>query len=314
MVIFLIAAVLVAFLWMKRKAFASVMQSYQRKMGAIPKKKMVLTATATSAVNTPSVPIKFNLDKALEAVTQEEKKYLKPALVTRALEKEDPENGAKKITASLEDAEIYIAYERYAQAEKVLQQILAQQPNHWNALLKLLELYVLTEKYQEFEQLFATVPNDLKELSPNTWSKIELLLEKVQNEKIVPIAKTNVQATDLKKVASSSVSSTSSPKKLSGMVPKFTLEKIDPEIKSPTSSEKMQLKSATEAENLQPRSPEKFKDTSKEDFSSQLSLAQASLEMGDFEGAKTLLDQLNVNCSPAQKEQVQLLLDRLPKT
>ncbi len=136
--------------------------------------------------------LQFDLEKALHAVAQEEKKYLKPQV---QLSKSDVEADHKKSQSSLEDAEIYIAYERYSQAEKLLQEILTdespQSTAYWDALLKLLELYVLTQNYHEYDKLYASVPSDLQDIAPKVWSKIKLLQDKVQADKAIPSPKVN---------------------------------------------------------------------------------------------------------------------------
>ncbi len=149
--------------------------------------------------------LQFDLDKALNAVANEERKHLKPTVNT-SLNKQEIDSLNKKSQSSLEDAEIYIAYERYQQAEKLLQEILtsetAQNSIYWDALLKLLELYVLTEKYTEYEKWVATIPSDLKDIAPKVWSKIKLLADKVEADKavtplkVVPLSLTPTDTTE----------------------------------------------------------------------------------------------------------------------
>lgn len=134
----------------------------------------------------PTKSMSFNLDKALAAVVEESKQLTKPLAESSKKESNFEEIEHNKLSASLEDADIYIAYERYAQAEKSLQAILEAHPLHLEAWLKLLELYVLTEKYKEFEETQALLPKDFENEDPKIAAKIMSLIEKVKSEKTFP--------------------------------------------------------------------------------------------------------------------------------
>lgn len=118
----------------------------------------------------------FDLNKALEAVNRYQKKYVKDF-------SQQAKNTADDGKAALDEVEVYLAYERYGQAQKLLKNIIAKNPNQWEAWLKLLELYVQTEKLADFEESYQKIPKDLQDYAPRIWSKIELLRDKIDKEK-----------------------------------------------------------------------------------------------------------------------------------
>lgn len=246
----------------------------------------------------------FDLEKALTALNQEEKRYLN--FQTKEATTKDKEE------VTLEDVDVYIAYERYAQAEKILQSILLKQPNHWEALLKLLELYVLTEDYKDFEEWYKTVPPDLNELAPRVWSRIELLKNKVQNEKSVqigtdqPAASTTKQDFDLNKKYSLSLEETELPKKFSDSGSESDLHNLLPEV----TDEPEELKEKAKPTAAKPPTSTEAPD---EDIQSQIALAKAYIDIGDYASAREYLMKALEGGTAQQKQQVQTLLDRINK-
>jgi FimV-like protein len=299
MFLFVLSCSVIGWLWFSRHRLHKVLGWMANLMNSFYRYKPQLKeAQKTPDMSSTDVQVNyglhFDLEKALEAVSSEENRYLKPQVGGHsALSKQEQENLHKKSIASLEDAEIYIAYERYQQAEKILQEILkndiaAQDPAYWDALLKLLELYVLTEKYHDYEKWYKTVPKDLKEISPKVWSKIVLLQEKVESEKAIHI---NTQSIEIPKTAGDThldlathhiVESDSIPETKTSSAP----------IKQ---TEKLELVNDLD------------------EVHAQISLAKAYMEVGDIEAARELLINILSKGTPTQQENVQLLLDQLNK-
>ncbi len=297
-IVFLLALIssIFGWLWFSRHriyVFLEWLKSHSNKKNDSKPQRtdtVVGSKTQDSQVN---YGLQFDLDKALNAIVGEEKKYAKPQGTFTAFNVEDQDNLHKKSVASLEDAEIYIAYERYQQAEKILQEILGHgntlDPIYWEALLKCLELYVLTEKYDEYEKLYSSVPTDLKDIPPKVWSKIVLLQEKVQADKAIH---------------------------LKSKSPQITTEENDLALASHHFSDKAD----TDIPSLAEQSPAKVipvKPTGKlelvkdDDIQSQISLAKAYIEVGDIEAAKDLLTKSQHNGTDEQKEQIKQLLSQL---
>lgn len=254
--------------------------------------------------------IHFDLEKALAAVMTEEKKFLLPK---RPNKSKPPENN-KDLHVGLEDAEFYIAYERYAEAEKLLKDLLVNYPQNGDIFLKLLEVFVLTQKYDDFKQWYTQIPENIKENSPQVWSKINLLYEKVKNEKVVEFkpalaaSKPNKTPTELphKEIPKSSP------------LPFKDQHQLEEQPKSP-----MPPAAAMPAVPMgsvkpagQKESPELTAvpvDDSDNDSEAQLSLAQAFIEVGDIDAARDLLIKVAMHGNPQQIKQAQILLDRIDK-
>jgi len=129
----------------------------------------------------------FDMDEALSAVDIPEENQVAPeSVVSKQLNaKFDYEGVKQKFQEDLEKAELMIAYEKYDDAEKILGDILAKAPNHWLALLRLLELYVVTENNQQFYHWQQNISDELASIVPNIWSKIKFLDEKLAQDSLV---------------------------------------------------------------------------------------------------------------------------------
>lgn len=245
--------------------------------------------------------IHFDLEKALTVLSQEEKRYLN-------IQSNKDSKPSEEI--SIEDVDVYIAYERYAQAEKILQDMLNKKPEHWEALLKLLELYVLTENYQDFERVYATVPSDLNDQAPRIWSRIELLKSRVENEKAIKIGEVHTPHKDLSK---------ESPASNFDLTKKYALSLEETEL--PTSFQEPN----TELQNLLPEvsselsvvktEPTIDTDSAEDDneIQSHITLAKAYIDIGDYDSAREFLMKAMSGGSSKQKKQVQDLLSRISK-
>lgn len=267
-----------------------------------------------------SQSVSFDLNKSLSAVADEEKRTIKtqsqekqadielkdielmdvgetylrsnkPSESFKTIEKiEKPQ---KRISTTLEDIDTCIAYERYSQAEKLLHDLLLQNAHHWEALLKLLELYVLTEKYDEYRKWYTQIPRDLKRLSPSTWAKIALLQEKVQAEKSIDVDNQIIK--EVQPVVDKKIE-TVAQKDLPKPVVEISDEPNQLEINQPkkkSSWGKLELVKESE------------------DFQSQLSLAKAYIEVGDIEPAREILVHVLSQGTQAQAQAAQALLDRI---
>lgn len=126
----------------------------------------------------------IDLDKALTEVKLENKSSAALHSEEALNAKFDFEAVKRKFSEELEEAEVAIAYEHYHKAEEILIEILGKAPNHWLALLKLLELYTLTENHEQFMHWKDQVPKTLHEVDMEIWSKIEFLVEKFEQEAI----------------------------------------------------------------------------------------------------------------------------------
>lgn len=154
----------------------------------VPKKK-----NEESIVN---YGLDFDLDKALTGVKIDDKKEDNLRAENALNAKFEYEAIKRKYSDKLEEAEIAIAYEHYHQAEQQLLEILEAAPNHWLALLKLLEIFIYTENFVQFNIWKQKIPADLHEVDIDIWSKIEFLIEKVSQESVVEATQDDVNRSD----------------------------------------------------------------------------------------------------------------------
>lgn len=123
----------------------------------------------------------FDLANVVHKVSQEEVKQQD----IRGEELIDPKSVEYKgFVNRVEATDIDIAFERYGVAEKTLQIIIDESPLVFEAWLKLLEVYVLTENYKAFNKTYADLPENLEKIRPDIWSKIEQLSTKVSRENV----------------------------------------------------------------------------------------------------------------------------------
>lgn len=183
--IFITALVVVGllFAWLRRQTLQAFIQSRLKPLLTQSFAQPVL-ATEQPLQPVDQYGLEFNLDKALDAIATQEKKFKKTGTINLKTTQE-LDSREKQFEVMYEDAQECISYERFGQAEKILKEILSRKVDEWQAALKLLELYVLTEKYAEFETLYTSLPTDLREISPRIWSKIESLHQRVDNEKAI---------------------------------------------------------------------------------------------------------------------------------
>ncbi len=303
-IIFVIAFTLsiLGWLWFSRHRFMAMGQWFTNKLKHT---KTMLPQKASSSL-VSDVPqeeiqvnygLQFDLEKALSAVAKEERKFNKSQPIT-SLAKEDQEAIHKKSITSLEDAEIYIAYERYQQAERILQEILttesAHEPIYWEGLLKLLELYVLTEKYQEYEKWYATVPSDLKEIAPKVWSKIMLLQEKVQADKAIPTQVKEILPQPKVEEENQTLTLATHHMDLAPSTPKMP---DLPELSENVTAPKIKLE-LLEKDN--------------DELNAQLALARTYQSVGDFISAKEVLQKMLESATDdKQKEQIKKMISEL---
>lgn len=144
-----------------------------------------VTPTKKNEESIVNYGLDFDLDKALTDVKIEDKREGDLRAENALNAKFEYEAIKRKYSDKLEEAEIAIAYEHYHQAEQQLLEILNTAPNHWLALLKLLELFIYTENFAQFNVWKQKVPADLHEIDIDIWSKIEFLVEKVKQESVV---------------------------------------------------------------------------------------------------------------------------------
>jgi pilus assembly protein FimV len=72
----------------------------------------------------------------------------------------------------ISEADVYLAYGRYKQAEELIRNAIQQHPDHDECKLKLLEIHYATENHQAFEAYAKELFNEHKDADPEFWDKV----------------------------------------------------------------------------------------------------------------------------------------------
>ncbi len=305
--IFIIALVAVGllFAWLRRQTLQAFIQSRLKPLLTQSFAQPVL-ATEQPLQSVDQYGLEFNLDKALDAIATQEKKFKKTGTLNLKSTQES-DNREKQFEVMYEDAQECISYERFGQAEKILKEILSRKVDEWQAALKLLELYVLTEKYAEFEALYTSLPSDLRDISPRIWSKIESLHQRVDNEKAIHFQENPPSAQAESNVSPTVIQTPDVQTKEFldlGKSYKLALEgehaaTVD-EASTDTNNDTIHIESLPVA--LTETSPV---------IKAQIALAKAYIDMGEYAEAKTILLQLKKDAVGEQAAVIETLLESL---
>lgn len=76
------------------------------------------------------------------------------------------------LAMSLQDVDVYMAYGRYSQAQDLLEHCLGQNPNDFDVLLKLCDVYVKSDSRHAFEDKMARISDRWKHKYPDKWRRI----------------------------------------------------------------------------------------------------------------------------------------------
>lgn len=188
-VTFILMTLLISWIWFGRQAI---------------RKKITAIATPVKPKNQQKDKEEF-LERGIIAdpLLDDEKPFdFNKVLAHEMQEPRELSDGESAEALKIEEAKGCIANEQYAQAEKILQECLVKNPHDMRALLTLLDLYVLTEKYHDFEILFTTISENLKETKE--WAEILKLQEKVNQEKTI-LSQQNTTFLTLEKIEEESL-------------------------------------------------------------------------------------------------------------
>ncbi|MEQ1637522.1 MAG: FimV/HubP family polar landmark protein [Methylococcales bacterium] len=72
----------------------------------------------------------------------------------------------------LSEADVYLAYGRYQQAEELIRQVIAEHPGRNDCKLKLLEIFHTSENHREFDQYVQQLTNEGKQADTAFWAKV----------------------------------------------------------------------------------------------------------------------------------------------
>jgi len=277
-------------------------------------KEMLVNATAGDAEEVANYGLQFDLDRAIDAIAAQEKKFKKTSSTGVKLVKDTTDN---PFDTKFADVEECIFYERFGQAEKILKEILQQKSDEWLAVYKLLDLYVLTEKYAEFINFYEGLPAELKEMTPRIWSKIESLHEKVVSESVrfesAEKAENETPTSDKDQTLMIEVPAINAPKRVE---PKVVENKdyIDLKKNYPLALEGDEVNDEINIEALptaEVKELPKSTSNTQEIQKAQIALAKAYIDMGEYADAKDILNDLKKEAAGNHLKKIEALLESI---
>lgn len=78
----------------------------------------------------------------------------------------------------LKDIDVYLAHGRYSQAEDMLEQAISHNPNDFDLLYKLFQVYVKSDNRTSYENKISRISNRWKQKYPTRWKRVEDLYER----------------------------------------------------------------------------------------------------------------------------------------
>lgn len=307
-----LSGMLMIFAWFRRNLIKSFVEPYLH--GLFAKSQPVVATGAGQEI--ANYGMQFDLERALDAISAQEKKFKKTGHVAKITK--EAFDSESTFAAKFEDVEECISYERFGQAEKILKEILQHKPDEWVAVYKLLELYVITEKYNEFIRVYEGLPQDLNELDPRVWSKIETLRQKVINESLrIHPDKKQAELPKAKEVTPS-VTTEKRPLELEPLThEKGPAVLATPRIKEPFESKNSPQAQESDSINIDalptenPTEEPQLENNTQDIQKAQIALAKAYIDMGEFADAKELLNDLKKEATGEYLKHIDALLESI---
>lgn len=141
----------------------------RRRNAMIAETESILMAAERESLQTPNFSAARAMDSGLEPIVATKSSFLSEftpsdfdALGTET-DDVDP----------ISEADVYLAYGRYKQAEELIRHAIAQRPERDESKLKLLEIYYATENRSAFESYAKELKAAQKDKQPDFWSKVE---------------------------------------------------------------------------------------------------------------------------------------------
>ncbi|GAB6068056.1 hypothetical protein JCM13664_13750 [Methylothermus subterraneus] len=232
----------------------------------------------------------------------------------------------------LAEADVYLAYGRYQQAEELIRQALLREPERPELRLKLLEIFYAKEDATGFAGYAQELKDQGADQEPDFWEKVVDMGRELCPES--PLFKSNEAA-----VSESAWELKTESTSLEGdRVLEFDLDGLDLKTSKASSQDKkleeddsstafslvledltgslVEEEIALTEDNLpkQPAASESFDLSDQDELDTKLDLARAYVEMEDVEAAKEILEEVVSHGSENQKQEAKILLDKLGLT
>lgn len=294
-----LGAMVIVIAWLRRHSLIAIFENVLQRFTLFQAKPKLATVNEVEPQEMANYGLQFDINRALDAIAAQEKKFKKSSSTGVKLVKDPSENN--RFDAKFADAEECISYERFGQAEKILKEILQQKPDEWLAVYKLLELYVLTEKYVDFVRVYDGLPADLKDIVPRIWSKIETLRQKVTNEAV------RFQSSTKNEVQSTKAEPVTEENHFADLKKNYPLS-----LEGEESSDNINIEAlpTAEVEELQ-KDPGNTQGNTQDIQKAQIALAKAYIDMGEFADAKDILNELKKEAFGDHLKQIEALLESI---
>lgn len=250
-------------------------------------------------------------DTSADPVAQEESSSTSPETVIEETTSVHPTPKSTAPSDPLAECDVFIAYGRYDQAEDLIQKSLSSEPDNVSFKLKLLDVYFAASKPAAFDELANELSN-VDDVDTAGWEKVVEMGEQIcpqselfggqpaqspdtTTETNEDLPEFNFDATPDAPASDETQSDSSSPAEESEFEFDFALIK-DNEADSES------------ADNAETESP---KTTNYESYNTNISLAQAYIDMGDNDAAREALEKAIGSGSDEDQEIAQKLLDTL---
>lgn len=201
------------------------------------------------------------------------------------------------------EADVYLAYGRYQQAEELLKEALASQPDNEELNLKLLSVYQASGNNESFDKHASDLFDNLGDREHPVWLKVvEMgLLVNPQNSLYYPEGEAPVsnEPESLSSAAEDGLEALDINEQTA--VPDNTIDFDLDSFSSDTASETSEDAAVSEDGKL----------TNLDEISTKLDLARAYIDMGDPEGARNILSEVIEEGNDEQKDEANGILERL---
>lgn len=224
------------------------------------------------------------------------------------------------------EADVYLAYGRYQQAEELMRQAINDYPERDECKLKLLEIYYANEDKEAFEKYANELNDSGKSVNADFWSKVvemgsDLCPSATLFSASSSDAATNEGATEPVTKAAERVVSQEEERTLEFNTSETAASKNEIELDDLDGADlsEMTLKSDFEfnAETLDLEDAEEAQSMDSglsvmtEEYETKLDLARAYIDMGDEDAAKSIIDEVMKQGEDSQKNEAKEILKKL---
>ncbi len=229
--------------------------------------------------------------------------------------------GEGEVVDPLVEADVYLAYGRYQQAEELIRQALAEDPKRPELRLKLLEIFYAKEDPAAFESYAKELKAQGADQDPGFWEKVVDMGRELCSQSPL-FASDEIQASSEQDLVSA-LSDEDRPGEdictLDFDLGDFDLKASKKEADYPQAVEKdeqgiefsFDLQALDQEESRPASADENFDLSDMDELDTKLDLARAYVDMEDMDAAREILAEVFSRGNEKQKQEAKILLDKL---